>query len=325
MMPIHIRKQGKNWLLTWAQCNEGPDRILSELQDRFSENINYICISAELHVDGSPHRHGFINFKEPVKFTTNLFDISNSVEGGPSYHGNYQVAKAPKDALRYVKKDGIFREVGTCPFKTLMTTAEKNEMFLTQCLEDLVDSGDVSLFKYAQLLKARNMYMMSRSVNKKRDKPTVSWLYGPTGSGKTRYAVEHGGDRYWISNDCKWFDGYCGQETAILDDIRASSYSFEFLLRLLDRYPVLVQVKGGFVVWEPKKIFITAPARPEEVFINHETGQTWDKIDQLIRRIDEFIEFPREATQPTQDWQEIPEGNDGMDEYYTMKTNWISQ
>ena len=320
-----VRSKGKNWLLTWPQCNEGPDKIISELQDKFTENVQYICVSAEVHVDGSPHRHGFVALKEAIKFTPVLFDIHNSIEGASDYHGNYQVAKAPKDALRYVQKDGVFREIGTCPFKSLMTTAEKNEMYLTKCLEDLVDSGDVSLFKYAQLMKARNAYMMSRAANQKRQKPTVYWLYGPTGSGKTRYAVEKGGESYWISNDCKWFDGYSGQTTAILDDIRAGSYTFEFLLRLLDRYPVLVQVKGGFAVWNPLVIYITAPARPEQVFINHETGETWDRIDQLLRRIDEILEFPREATQPTQEWQEIPEGDDGMGEYYTMKTNWISQ
>lgn len=307
------RQKGKNWLVTWPQCNEAPDRIMNQIQDKFTEKIQYVCVATEYHQDGSPHRHAFIALKEPVKFEVDLFDIHNSIEGAPDYHGNYQVAKAPKDALKYVKKDGAFREIGQCPFKSLMSTAEKNEMYLTQCLEDLVDSGDVSLFKYAQLMKARNMYLISKAANQKREKPHVYWLYGPTGSGKTRFAVEKSGDSYWISNDCKWFDGYNGQECAILDDIRAGSYSFEFLLRLLDRYPVLVQIKGGFAVWTPKHIYITAPARPEEVFVNHETGQTWDKIDQLLRRIDEFIEFPRETTQPTQDWQEILEGDDGME------------
>nr|WCR62206.1 MAG: replication associated protein [Circoviridae sp.] len=227
--------------------------------------------------------------------------------------------------MAYVKKDGEFIDIGECPYKEKMTTAEKNKLYLENNLEDLIEQGELSLFHYKQILVARNMYYMSKRANKERRPVRVIWLWGPTGSGKTRYAIEHAGDEYWISNHSEWFDGYWGQKTVILDDLRASTYKFAFLLRLLDRYPMMVQIKGGWEVWNPEVIYITAPERPEKVFINRETGETWDSIDQLVRRVHEFIEFPREATQPTQDWQEIPEGNDGMDEYYTMKTNWISQ
>lgn len=309
MLRAASRQVAKNWISTWPQCNEPPDRILSIIQDKYGDKIKYICISCENHQDGSPHRHGFISFSERVKFKVDMFDIPNSIEGAGNYHGNYQSAKAPKEALRYVKKDGAYREIGHCPFKDLLTTAEKNELYLSSKLEELVESGEISLHQYPSLMKARNLYLMSKAASRKREKPRVEWLFGPTGSGKTRYAVEHAEEDYWISSDFVWFDGYVGQKTAILDDFRAGALKFEFLLRLLDWYPVFVQVKGGYAVWCPKLIFITAPARPEEVFVNHETGQTWDRIDQLLRRIDEIIEFPREATQPTQEWQEIPVSN----------------
>lgn len=299
---------------------------MRQLQDKLTPHVQYICVAAELHKDGQPHRHVFIQLNESMIFNDcHFFDIQNSIEGAPPYHGNYQAAKSPKEAYNYVKKDGNFIEVGTTTIKQKMTIREKNELMLTQNLEELVMDGTISLYSYKNLLVARNMFLMNTASHKVRQVPNVYWLWGPTGSGKTRYAIEHAGEDYWISNDCQWFDGYNGQKTAILDDIRAGSYKFEFLLRLLDRYPVFVQIKGGFAVWKPETIFITAPAQPEQVFVNHETGETWDRIDQLVRRITEKIEFPREATQPTQDWQEIPEGDDGMGEYYTMKTNWISQ
>lgn len=39
----------------------------------------------------------------------------------------------------------------------------------------------------------------------------VIWIKGPTGCGKTRMAVDLGGDNYWISNGTlKWFDNYEG-------------------------------------------------------------------------------------------------------------------
>ncbi len=320
-----LRLRAKNYLLTWPRCNADLGFIMRVLQDKFAGKVKYICVCGELHREGDPHRHAFLALNEQVPADQNTFDIPNSIEGAPAYHGNYQGARSPRDALQYVKKDGNFIEIGECPVKEKMSMAEKNRMMLERNLEDLVDEGEISLYRYKQLLVARNQYYMSRRANKARLPPKVYWLWGPTGSGKTRYAVEQAGDEYWISNHSEWFDGYWGQKCVIIDDLRSGTYKFSFLLRLLDRYPMMVQIKGGWEVWHPEVIYITAPERPEKVFINRETGETWDSIDQLIRRIHEFIEFPREATQPTQDWQEIPEGNDGMEEYYTMKTNWERQ
>lgn len=300
-----LRLRGKNWFLTYPQCNLWPQWILRNIQDKLGENLVYCCIASELHKEGQPHRHVFLALKEAIKADQFTFDMPNQREQGPVFHGNYQVARSPKDALAYVKKDGDIVEFGECPYKEKMSTAEKNRLFLSRPLEELVDEGEISLYSYKQLVVARNMYLMSRNANKARVPPKVYWLYGPTGSGKTRYAVEQGGEEYWISNHSEWFDGYWGQKTAIIDDLRAGTYKFAFLLRLLDRYPMLVQIKGGWVVWDPEIIFVTAPARPEQVFINRETGETWDTVDQLVRRVHEFIEFPREEpTTPTENWEE---------------------
>lgn len=73
----------------------------------------------------------------------------------------------------------------------------------------------------------------------------VIWIKGPTGCGKTRMAVEIGGNDYWMNNaTAKWFDNYEGQEVAIIDDFRKeqlpSEAGFGFFLRMLDRYRFMV-------------------------------------------------------------------------------------
>lgn len=45
--------------------------------------------------------------------------------------------------------------------------------------------------------------------------------------------------------------------------------SFNFLLRLMDIYPLEVPVKNGFKTWKPKTLFITCPRTPEEEFVKH--------------------------------------------------------
>lgn len=121
--------------------------------------------------------------------------------------------------------------------------------------------------------------------------PHVVWLYGESGLGKTRSATEYA-DSYWISSgELKWFDGYTGQDTAILDDFRPSQVSFPKLLRLLDRYEISVEIKGGYRRWVPKTIFITANADPTTMF----QYKTPENITQLTRRIHKIIhvtEYP---------------------------------
>lgn len=48
----------------------------------------------------------------------------------------------------------------------------------------------------------------------KKEKPVVWWVWGATGTGKTRFAVQFAEEhqyQYWISGEnLKWFDGYAG-------------------------------------------------------------------------------------------------------------------
>jgi hypothetical protein len=60
----------------------------------------------------------------------------------------------------------------------------------------------------------------------------------------------------------EWFDGYEGQKLVLFDDFDKGQISFRLLLRLLDRYPMQVPIKGGFVEWCPRVIYITSNLGP---------------------------------------------------------------
>lgn len=131
--------------------------------------------------------------------------------------------------------------------------------------------------------------------------PTVYWLHGKTGTGKTRSAWELGcavsapSEVWFAPAGTQWFDGYDGQRVAIFDDFRPKGTKFEFLLRLCDRYPLQVPFKGGFVNWKPDWIIFTTPHSIAHTFEARQTHRPED-VAQLERRVsaDFCLDWPEE-------------------------------
>ena len=82
----------------------------------------------------------------------------------------------------------------------------------------------------------------------RRESVDIYYIEGPTGIGKTYGIFERFPDAYRpiVSGDKVWFDGYDGQETLLLDELRGN-IKMSMLLQLLDPYPLKVEVKGGTV------------------------------------------------------------------------------
>jgi len=151
------------------------------------------------------------------------------------------------------------------------------------------------------------LYLESCNVPARIGPPKVFWLYGKTGLGKTRCAVEFGqsdgsfwksGGNSTVGSGIRWFDGYNGQRVAILDDFRASGVRFDFILQLLDRYSFTVEFKGGSVPWVPSYIFITTPKSISETFATRLTHKPED-LDQLTRRVTKSLCFGKGLGQHT--------------------------
>ena len=78
-----------------------------------------------------------------------------------------------------------------------------------------------------------------------------------------------------------------GQSTVLIDDF-AGNVGLTQLLQILDRYPVQVPVKGGFVWWCPNVIIITTNV-PLEQWYDYSSRQ--DSLAALQRRITHRRDF----------------------------------
>ncbi len=142
-------------------------------------------------------------------------------------------------------------------------------------ISEIAKEYPVPYIRYCKgLIALKQEFMMERSTT-----PDVWWVWGATGAGKSKWASEQKGTLYWKPLPGKWWDGYTQQDVIILDDLRKDCFKFHELLRLLDKYPLRAETKGGWVNINSPKIVITSCFKPTDFYEGRED------INQLIRRI----------------------------------------
>lgn len=78
----------------------------------------------------------------------------------------------------------------------------------------------------------------------------------------------------------KWWCGYQQQPNVVIDEFRGR-ISVEHLLRWFDRYPVVVETKGGAVVLSATSMWVTSNLPPDRWFPELD-GATFDALKRRI-------------------------------------------
>jgi len=118
--------------------------------------------------------------------------------------------------------------------------------------------------------------------------PEVVVLVGDPGTGKTKQVHELESDLYTVPEPTStvWFDGYKGQEAVLFDDFNGN-IRYHLMLQLLDRYPMTVNVKGGFTNWCPKRIYITSNKEMYDWYPNMNIGALKRRISNVVYKCTE--------------------------------------
>lgn len=78
--------------------------------------------------------------------------------------------------------------------------------------------------------------------------------------------MENYPDAYWKQRS-QWWDGYMNHEVVVIDEFYGW-LPYDTLLRLCDRYPLMVETKGGQVNFCAKTIVITTNGVPNTWYKN---------------------------------------------------------
>jgi len=241
----------------------------------------YMIIGKEIGDEGTNHLQGYINLgrdnRKRLELMKKIF----------SARAHFEVAKGTDVQNRdYCSKDGVYEEFGTLP-----QPGKRNDLSLAvetlksdNKIRTLAELYPETYVKYHRGFEALNSVLLDQTRRDWKTKLVV--LVGPTGSGKSRYCFEqskldYGEDVYYKPRG-DWWDGYDSNQCVIIDDFYGW-IKYDELLKITDRYPYRVPIKGGFRQFLAKTIYITSNVEPDMWY--HFQG--FD-VRTIKRRIDQY-------------------------------------
>ena len=282
----------RNWVFTLNNYTERERLILNEYAS--SERVSFCVYQPEVGASGTPHLQGLFILRQALCLNTIRQHLGvRSIHLEPM-RGTLEEAEAycTKEDTRDATASFGPTHIGTRPAAGTGQQGSRTDLGrLWNGIKgglrgvELIDAFPSEFMRFTSgISKCIQSLEPPRSW-----KTEIYWLWGPTGSGKSRFANETAPEAYWKMPTNKWWDDYCGQEDVIIDDFRRDFCTFAELLRMFDRYPFRVEVKGGSTQFRAKRIFLTSPLDVRHTW----EGQTEENLLQLERRVEHVIQFPQ--------------------------------
>ncbi len=226
-----------------------------------SERMRYVCFGRETcPTTGRVHLQGWIYFKSMMR-KCHVIDMIS-----PTIH--VEACKGtPAQNDAYCKKEGEVTQLGERPRQgtrsDIHETMEDIEAGAT--LREVRKQHKTVFMKYPIRVQMAIESVAEENAEGKWRDIHVEYYYGETGTGKTRKAFTENPGAYLINGaDMKWWGGYRGQTTLIIDEYN-NNVSCDRLLNLLNGIPCRLDIKGSHAWAAWTTVYITSNLTPDEL------------------------------------------------------------
>lgn len=241
----------------------------------------WVCGLEICPTTGKQHLQGYIEFTKTIRIAG-----VKKIMGSKSVHLENRKGSRTQ-AIEYCKKDGKWDEWDGRADKPGERTDLENftEAMREKGLEKAIELQPEVYVKYYKGLEKLDQ---TWKENENERDLVIYWLYGEPRTGKSRYARDKFKDIFQKPDGGMWFDGYKGQKTLLLEDLDPEELKPSFLQKILDRYPLQVPIKGGYVQANWNTVIITSNYHPSQ-FKN--PGPLQGRLGDMGK----IINFPRVA------------------------------
>ncbi|UDN67416.1 replication-associated protein [robinz virus RP_736] len=279
---MRIRRQMKRISFTLNNYTEEDEQ---RIQQSF-EFFQYAIYGRETApTTGTRHLQGFINFKSKRELCAIKAIIGDRAHIEASRGTDH-------DNKTYCSKDGDMWEFGTPVGQGKRNDLEALSTDIKDGLDlySVVEKHTSQFIRYSRGIERAIQILNGGRPGCGRNFKTEFIVYcGETGSGKSYTAAQQCvGQSVYYKPHGKWWDGYTGQENVIIDDFYGW-IKYDEILRITDRYPHQVEIKGGFQEFRSKRVFITSNAYIESWW--RKDWFTEEKVKPLRRRLDIYEDF----------------------------------
>ena len=273
------------------------EHINTILRSRF-KTISYYCMADE---QGSQHHtHIFVVFTSRVRFSTMKKNFPEAhiekCKGTVSDNVNY-IKKTGKweldDSKQEKRIEGTFEEYGTQPPDSRGRRSDMTELYQmiidNQTNAEILSANQDYILHIDKLDKIRTTILTERFKETVRLDLEVVYIYGETGTGKTRSVLETNGYRnvYRVTDYQHPFDGYACQPVICFDEFRSSLKLKEMLL-YCDIYPIELPSRYANKYACFNKVYIVSNWSLERQYmeIQRQDRESWNAF---LRRIHKVI------------------------------------
>lgn len=197
-----------------------------------------------------------------------------------------------KGAIKYCQKEDTRVEgpfiFGEAPHQGKRTDLADACMAVRRgaTLRDLCQQFPTVVAKYPHGMAT----LINNQPRQPRGEPIIIWIWGPSGSGKSKWIEENIRAKYEYGEyddveGTTWFPDYHGEAICIFDDFNAN-LPFGYFNKVCDRFPLSVPVKGGSVGFAASTIIIASVDSPIDPASR--IRQKYDWRGELSRRLTEY-------------------------------------